>query len=695
MHPPHDEHSDARAIWIGRAAFVWAGLIVLQLIYLQVVKHADYAKRADSQQLHEYVEQAQRGDIVDRNGHALAISVRTQTAVVNPQKIPSAEFFAGSVQEALGLTVAERRELTDQMVYLQRIKAKKELNEKLTSAEAHESLNQMVLKRHITDEQRDRLKRLPFKSLEFIDDSRRYYPNETVAAHVVGTLGIVGDDLEGVVGVEKKFDTELRGKPKLLKALTDSQQNRYVTWIKQKGEPGVNLHLTIHQVIQEEAETQLELAVKKNGGKRGFLVAMDPQTGEILALANYPSFDPSIEKPTKEEAETRVNQAVNLALEPGSVMKMITITTGLDTGKVTPETPVFCENGSWPRPNRKPIRDLHPYGGLDVAHVLIKSSNIGAAKVAVIIGRETLYNYLQRFGMGQRTDLGLPGESRGIFWPIDKWNQSTHEYIAFGHNISATPVQLARAVCVIANGGKLVSPTILLSKEYVDPESGRKTVLHVDRPAPRQVIKPETAHTVRLLMQQVVEEGTGTLAKIPGYTAGGKTGTAELIDPVTHQYLKNRNAASFMGFAPVVNPRIVIIATVYDTPQKGGPAAGPMFSAVARAALRVLNVPQDKFDAIAQKAADEAVVEEKKLPPLKAPPPQKAEPGPEPPPSRFLVGPKVPDFRGKSVPVVLKESAGAGVPVEIMGRGFARLQKPPAGAVLPPGERVLVEFARN
>jgi cell division protein FtsI (penicillin-binding protein 3) len=260
--------------------------------------------------------------------------------------------------------------------------------------------------------------------------------------------------------------------------------------------------------------------------------------------------------------------------------------------------------------------------------------------------------------------------------------------MAFGHEASLTPIQLARAVAVIANGGKLVEPTLILERESVDPETGQKAVIHPRRTEPRQVIKPETAFTVRQLMQRVVEEGTGVQARIPNYTAGGKTGTAELVDAVTHQYLKNKNAASFVGFAPVANPRIVVVATVYGTHQKGGPAAGPVFSAVARTALIVMQVPPDKLGRIPVLARHKPAEEPALLAGLR----EEAAPVDD---GRNLVGPRVPNFRGMSIPAVLKESSTLGVEVEIIGQGRARAQRPAPGAILPDGRRIRVEFARN
>ena len=688
MKKPDDSRPDGRVAWIGRIVFAWALAIAVGLVWLQVVCYEDYHRLAIGQQIHNIAETPDRGAIRDRTDLALAVTERTQSAVVNPQKVSDAMLFAEAVGAPLNLTPAQVREVADEILRLKDIHARREKKLPLTKAERAESINQMVLARHISDEQIDRLRLLPFKCISIVRDARRHYPAGALAAHIVGTMGFVGDSKtpQGSVGVEKHFDNELRGKPSLVRALTDARQERYYTVTLREGTPGINLRLTIHHVIQEDAESAIAAAVKANDAESGFLVAMDPANGEILAMVSYPSFDPSVEAPTKEEATHRENLAISAPIEPGSVMKMITISSALDAGKVTTDARIYCEGGLWARPGRKPIHDLHRFGWLSVADVLVNSSNIGAAKVADILGPKLMLEYMEKFGVRELTGIELPGESQGIISPKEKRTAFSHEYFAFGHEVGMTSLQLARAVCVIANGGKLVEPTLVLEKEIVDPATGVTTNERPQRKEPVQIIRPETAIIVRQLMQRVVEVGTGRQAQVVGYTAGGKTGTAELINKATGEYLKHRNAASFMGFAPANNPRIVIVATIYNTTRMGGPAAGPVFSEVAHNALRVLNVPPDKLPAAPLLARHEA----------EPAPDLVARPRPESPADRHqLVGPHVPNFRGRSVADVVRTAADLGLQVSIVGEGRARQQWPEAGTILPEGRRILVEFARN
>lgn len=688
MKKPESARSDKRVIWIGRLVFLWAAVIVAQLIRLQIIQYDEYRRIADRQQIHVLTEAPDRGSITDRTGHTLAVSERTRTAVINPQQVANPALFAEAVGDPLDLTPGQRAALAARIQQLQSIAAMRKAGQALSPEQKKESVNQLVLARHIRPEQEDRLKKLPFRGLEVLRDTRRLYPNRTLAAHVVGTMGYEGEArmLTGVAGIERKLDADLRGTPGILRALTDARQDRYITLPLKAGVPGANIVLTIDQVMQDAAEQALAAAVEKHHGKSGFLVAMDPRNGEVLALAVVPGFDPSVEKPSADEIEARRNLIVSVPLEPGSVMKMITVAAGLDAGRVTAGDIIYCEAGAWSYGGRQTIHDLHKYGSLTVADVLRLSSNIGAAKIADRIGQKLMYDYMTRFGIGQPTGIESPGESPGLFKPMGKWWTYSHHYMAFGHEVAMTPIQLARAVAVIANGGKLVTPTLVLRKEYVDPATGERRVQEPERPAPRQVLKSETAVLVQRLMYDVVETGTGKPAQVAGYTAGGKTGTAELIDPRTGQYLKHRNAASFIGFAPVNDPRIVVAATVYDTSQKGGPAAGPVFSEVTRAALRVMNVPQDKIPA---RALAEAKPPEAAAGPAPAPP---TAPVPD---GRNLVGPRTPDFRGKTIPDVVRESASLGLEVRIIGEGRARRQQPGAGAILPAGSPVRVEFARE
>jgi cell division protein FtsI (penicillin-binding protein 3) len=686
MEHPVDARAAKRVLLVGRIAFVWAVLIVARLAYLQVYRHEDFQRAARNQHQHQLEIPADRGEVLDATGRPLAISVRTESVVVNPQRIKDPDFFASMLAGPLSL---DAKELAAKVREYQERSGKKGRGRGF-----------LRVKRHITADEKYRLQPLqrtfPF---EIVRDQRREYPLGVTAAHVIGSLDAEGN---GNAGIEQKLNTELTGKPGLMTVLTGSQQDSYVSWVSQESVQGMNLQLSVNSIIQADAEDFLAEGVAEGMASSGSVVVMDPQTGGILALANYPNFDPRHEVPTEKEAAARhSNIAVQIPSEPGSVMKMITVTMGIDSGKFQPETPIYCENGSFPRPNRRPIHDLHGMGLIDTATVLIKSSNIGVAKISIAAGPKMLYEYLKKFGIGDRTGIELPAETRGILrrqecdGKSDRncWDAASHEYIAFGHEVAATGVQLARAVCVIANGGMLVQPHLVVKKTR-PREDGKLETVPVDFSAPKRVIKPETTFTIRRIMERVILEGTGRRAAVPGYSSGGKTGSAEINE--NGVWLKHLHNSAFIGFAPVINPRVVVVVTLNRTPKQGGIAAAPVFSKVTQTALRVLQVPKDRPE------TDEGpkkpqLLETNELPenriaqvaPAPAAPPAPVLP---PPPSPLLFGPKVPDFRGKAVLAVLRESAALGLPVEIVGRGKAKVQKPEPGTILPNGGRVQVEF---
>jgi cell division protein FtsI (penicillin-binding protein 3) len=667
--------SNRRAAIAALVLLSLAAVVLAKLIELQVLRHEYYAERGRRQHLRELRLPALRGELLARDSYPLAISIRTESAVVNPQQIRDPEFFARVVAPALGL---KPEELSGPLM------SKKQGGGR--GASFH------VLARHLTPEQRERLKPLQKTfPIHIVPDARRDYPNGVTGAHVVGAIDAEGD---GNAGVEQKLNDELKGRDGLVQVLAGSRQDRFITWTKRDSLPGVNVTLSIDRVIQHDAERFLREGIQQAGAESGTVVVMDPRNGEILALANYPTFDPRREKPTPAEAAARhSNIAVQIPCEPGSVMKMITVTMGIDTGLFRPESLIYCENGAFPRPGRRAIHDVHRYGTLDLSQVLIKSSNIGVVKVSLAAGPQRLYGYLKKFGIGERTGIELPAESRGILrpqacrGPQDRncWSPTSHEYIAFGHEVSATAVQLARAVAVIANGGLLVQPHLVIAKSRPTPE-GRETPVKVEAEPPRRVLRPETAITIRRIMERVVLEGTGKAAAIPGYSSGGKTGSAEIFE--NGQWL-NRHNASFIGFAPVANPRIVVVVTLNRTPKLGGASAAPVFRKVAETALRVLHVPMDRPE-----TAPEPKPEAPPKPPVLLASDGQPEPReePPPPPTPALVGPRVPDFRGRPLVAVLREAASLGLPVETLGRGVAREQSPPPGTVLAPGMRVQVRF---
>ncbi|HEY3440798.1 MAG TPA: penicillin-binding protein [Paludibaculum sp.] len=683
MERPVNAQAVRRVLIVGRLALLWALCITGRLVYLQVYKHEDFQKTAKSQHQHQFPLPADRGEILDRTETPLAISIRTESAVVNPQRIKDAEFFARVVAPALGLNPEE-------------LKATLKDYQERGAARAR-GRGYLSLKRHLTPEEKDRLKYLTATfPLEIIRDSRREYPAGSVGAHIVGSLDSEGN---GNSGLEQKLNDTLKGKPGKMLVLTGAQMDQYIRWVSEDSTQGENFTLAMHRVIQNDVEQFLAEGVKDAGAESGSVVVLDPRNGEVLALANYPNFDPRNERPTLEEAKARrSNTAVQIPCEPGSVMKMITVTMGIDSGEFTETTPIFCENGAFARPGRKAIHDVHRMGAMDTAGVLIKSSNIGVAKISIRMGPRMLYEYLKKFGIGDKTGIELPAESRGMLrhlecrGPKDNycWSPTSHEYIAFGHEVGATSVQLARAVAVIANGGLIVQPHLIMKKTRPRAD-GKLEEVALDIKKPERVLRAETAFRIRRIMQQVVLEGTGRRAAVPGYSSGGKTGSAEIFENGAWQ---NKHNSSFIGFAPVTDPRVVVVVTLNRTPKQGGIASAPVFSKVAATALRVLQVPKDEPEKEVAPPQPK-ILEVNELPEnriAKAIPQPKEKPQPQ-MSAGLLIGPTVPDFRGKAMLDVLRESAALGLQVQTKGRGVARNQAPAAGTVLPAGASIHVEFA--
>jgi cell division protein FtsI (penicillin-binding protein 3) len=686
MQYPVDRKIAGRLKIVGVIATAWAAAVAGRLFWLQVVRHEELKKQASAQHHTTLQIPADRGEIVDRTGHPLAISLRTEDVVINPQRVVDPGFFAANVAPALGLD-AQDLEASIRAI-------KKAAAEKGKDAPGR---GFRILKRHITPQEKERLRSLPFRYFEFLRNTRREYPNGPLAAHVIGSVDAEG---RGNAGVEQKLDSELAGRPGKMRVLTDPLRGPIISWVSDPGRQGTNLKLSIHSVIQHDAEVFLAEGVRAAQAKGGSVVVVDPRNGEVFAIANSPSFDPRNLRPGMEEFAARRNAAAQAPCEPGSVMKMITVAMGIDTGRFSEGSVIHCENGAFRRSPSRVIHDLHGYGALRVSEVLIKSSNIGVAKISLALGPSMLNDYLQKFGIGRKTGIELPGESRGQLAPFDRWTPMSHEYMAFGHEVTATALQLARAVSVVANGGLLVRPHLVIRREVPSPSGGTEVVSNPQAELER-VMSPETCFRLRRIMELVVLEGTGKRAKIPGYSSGGKTGSAEIFENGAGWV--NRHNSSFIGFAPVTNPRVVVVVTLNDTPKQGGTVAAPVFSRVALSALRVLNVPKDKpetdLDPLANISQDEAgvVVEG---PVKQTPPPQ---PAPEsriaaapaaPVQSPVLAGPRVPDFRGKQAVAVIRECAARGLPVVTVGEGVVRVQQPEPGAFLLPGQKVRVELAR-
>ncbi|HUS04659.1 MAG TPA: penicillin-binding transpeptidase domain-containing protein [Bryobacteraceae bacterium] len=675
---------------LARLSLLWGILILVRLLWLQIYRHDDLRRLAQQQQDRQVEIQAPRGAVFDRNHQHLALSLPVDSVCINPLRIADVPLAAELLAKILDLDANE---------LLGRIAA---------AVQDHRGF--LWVKRKITPEESERLRSYNLEWVEFRTESRRFYPNGQLAAHV---LGGVNHEEKGNAGIELSLDKELQGRSGVMRTTSDVKQRVIDLQVFSDPQPGKNLTLSIDERIQYIAERELKKAVIENSCKTGSVVAMNPKTGEIYAMAAYPTYDPNKPPLPGEDVSKRVNLTVSSPFEPGSVFKVVTLSAGLETTRIRPDTMINCGSGRMTLFKRV-IHDAHPYSILSMADVLAKSSNIGAIQVGLKVGEENLYEYVRRFGFGRLTGIPLPGESAGMLRKLDKWIPSSIGSIAMGHELSTTTLQLAQACSVVANGGMLVKPRLTLQRQR--PGSDPDAVENI--PAPVRVLKPETAITMRHMMEGVVLKGTGKKAQLEGYTSGGKTGSAQIYDYHARAYTHKYNA-SFMGFAPINNPAIVIVVTLNGASKFGGAVAAPVFHDVAMAALRFLDVQKDLPEG--EKPIDDGKtpLDDLAIAELSGPNPPAADtesaplalagltstqgdlsgqaagvPAPDPSAPPVPTGPKVPNFQGKTLRSVLEESSALGVRVEFVGTGIARAQEPPPGALLTAGQPVKVQFAR-
>ena len=534
-------------------------LIVARLVHLTVVQGDTLAQRAAGQHLHDETVAPQRGAIVDRNGRRLAFSVGAESLYVHPAKLPA--------------------DVDDMIPVLARHLA---LPAQQVDAILHSARPFVWLKRGVFPQEASQIKALGVSGLHSKSTQRRVYPYRTLAAPL---LGFVNVDAHGLEGIEKAYNRYLLGPVSHTPVERDGHQR--VILIRGGGQQPetFRVRLTLDTTLQYVAERELARAVRHSRAAAGSVVILDPRTFAILALAQVPTFDPN--RPGDFSPDARRNRVISDYYEPGSTLKALLVAAALDAGQVSETDPIFCENGAY-RVGRHKIRDVHPYGELSVDGVLTKSSNIGAAKIGEMLGKERYYNSLQAFGLGQKTGVDLPGEVSGALPPLRQWSRIRLVTVSFGQGVAVTPLQLACAYAALANDGMLMRPYVV--SEIV---SSTGEVIHANGPAPiRQVIQPETAQRIRTLLAHVVEPGgTGRRAHIQGFRVAGKTGTSQKVDP-RGGYSETGRIASFIGMVPAEQPRLVILAII-DEPQTatyGGTVAAPVFQAIARQALAYLGV---------------------------------------------------------------------------------------------------------
>jgi cell division protein FtsI (penicillin-binding protein 3) len=552
---------NSRLYLLGAMLFFWCLAICGRLVYLQVFSYGKFVAQAAHQQQRAIPLAAKRGIIYDRAGHELAMSVLVDSAFAVPSEV---------------------KDLPTAISLITRITGE-DYNVVLADCRAHKTFCWVA--RKADDETIQRINSLQLQGIHFQKEPKRFYPARDLAAQVLGSVGM---EDTGQSGIEHEFDDQLRGRAGKMLISVDARK-QWFSDVEKQPESGDDLVLTLDKNIQYIAEKELDQAIRDTQSIAGTVIVENPHTGEILALANRPTFNPNSHKQITPTALT--NRAVSYIYEPGSAFKVITISAALEEKLTNPDEVFDCQMGSIVY-NGMRIRDSKPHGLLPVWGVLAESSNVGTIKIALRLGEERYYKYMRAFGLGQQTGIELPGETRGITKPPSRWSKVSIAAISIGQEVGISPIQLAGMISTFANDGVYVAPRIVAGS--VPPQGGVQTVAFHPVEG-RRVISSYTAAEMRSMMQKVVLEGTARRAGLDGYTAGGKTGTGQKIDPATGAYSKTKYNATFAGFAPLNNPQVVV-AVILDSPvglHQGGQVSAPVFRRITQQVLEYLHVPHD------------------------------------------------------------------------------------------------------
>ena len=682
-------------VWV--VAVVWMVAVLARLSYLQLFCYSEYFAKAQHQQQRTFEISPMRGVIYDRKGRELAVSIPMDSVFADPTDIKDPEMVARLLSRVLNLPADD------------------------LETKINEASKPVRLAKKLSPETVERIDDMNLKGVFFEKENRRVYPEHDLLAHV---LGWVDTDEKGMGGIEHQLDKQIRGRPGRVMLMADGKR-RFYDRRESAADPGASVVLTIDETIQYIAEKELARAMQESHAHTGTVVIQDPSNGALLAVANRPTFDSN--DAGKFSDEVRMDRAVTAAYEPGSTFKVVTMTSAIENHVTNPDVLVDCQMGSILVAGRL-IHDWHPFGVLSVRDVLAHSSDVGSIKVALNLGAPRFYDTMRKFGIGQLTGIELPGENRGLLRPLENWTASSIGSVAIGQEVSVTPVQIISAISAIANGGTLYRPHI------IQEIRGDVPMALPARAEPQAVTDAQTAATLRGMMETVVLSGTGTPAQLNGYTAAGKSGTAQKIDTNTGRYSPNQYVASFVGFAPVNEPAVTILV-VLDSPEgahHGGEVGGPIFKRIAEQVLAYLDVAhdvpmtapnglqtaknsqppptvvpgQDKFRADSNQAAADheaanredvarfqAVVDTKNhaADQLAAKDANSAAPT-----IAFSEedAVEVPDLSGQTVRGVTEACSRLGLIPSLLGSGVALEQSPEAGARVIRGSTVTVRFGR-
>src|SRR5829696_2380713 len=675
--------STGRALFVAAFIGFWMFVVCARLVYLQFSQHDSLANRARQQQQNSIETSPLRGELLDRQERQLARSVQTVSLFLDPDGLDLATLDRNAQQLAQSLGM-KQAELAKQF------------------REAQEEKRRFIwIARRLDADQASKIVAMNLPGIQTRLEPKRYYPNGPLAAHVLGYVGLDG---QGLGGVEQHYNAKISGEPGRLFLEKDANGKPYESY-EIGAKFGQTVVLTIDQSIQYQAEQALQTAVQNSRAKSGSVIVLDPRSGEILALANAPTFDPNKVASTK--AETRSNWALQNIYEPGSTFKVVAFSAALEKKLARVDDRIDCQMGAITVAGRV-VHDHHPFGSLTITEALAKSSNVAAIKLGIRVGDETMYEYIRRFGFGSKTGIELPGETNGILRKVERWQPSSIGSIAIGQEVGVTPVQMVAAFGAIANNGVRIAPHLI--REVRDAGGN---VVYRAQPEQRQVISAETAITLRGMFEGVTLNGTAKKAQLDGYSAAGKTGTAQKIDPTTKTYSGTKFVGSFVGFSPVSNPQVVIIV-VSDEPSgayHGGDVAAPVFREVAEQVLPALGIEPD----IETKSAPDLIAQEVNENPDRAAKIREEQAQSE--EQRKATMPTVdsngtrggevvyavstrkailmPDLRGRSVRDVARTCAQLGLQVEARGEGKVFEQNPSAGTEVSTGQLIYVDFWRS